>query len=888
MGGSQLKALKASLKSHGLIGQTNTKGKGKGSKKVNDRNRQDKEKVLSNIRDAFSPFDVKKSKQKVDVIGRKVQGATGKPGISKQIGEENRRSALLAQMAAKNRVGGLMDRRFGENDPSMNPEEKMLERFTRERQMRASKGNLFSLEDEDDTYADGMGGGDILTHGGQALSLADDFDEGDLGISDEDEESKRELAEIAKKRKRLAEGGEPSEDEEEPKVKKSRDEVMKEIIAKSKFYKHERQMAKMEDQNEIDKLDDKEAFDELMGGLREAGSFGNRDAPQVADKDEEYEQQVRMFAFDRRARPADRTKTEDEIAKEKAEKLQKLERKRLARMNGEEVSESDSSSSSDESEVEDDREQPEYGDHDDEINDAEAFGFAASASKTSKSGDEDDEGVEDIEGNYAIDEEFQDFASEGEDEDQEEVASKKPAAKKSKSTKSTAYTFECPEDLSDLTEIFSQYPVSEQPVIVDRILTLYHPSLNKDNKEKISAFTNILAEYILQAGNTKTEGKDDVAAVLDKLIAQLKKLSEKYNESLSEFLRQKLTEAENTLLASIESVKSKQKMTCHSPSYLFLFTLVGILFSTSDHFHQIVTPATLLMGQHLSQHKVNSLGDILAGLYLSSTLLSYQRISKRYIPEVVQFLAKSIALLAPIPAVALPKDILVLQGEYEDISSPKFRKFATTAKDLKSKQAMKPLALRDILDLQSPSKRDTQVSAQLYVQTCALVSSFTSLWSDKLALVEMFGPFVNGPLTFDTNSKQTASLASRIEKVVKFSQQARVPLTLQAHRPIPIASNVPKFEENYSVDKKSYDPDQTRQEISKLKAAVKKERKGALRELRKDNQFVAREKIRNRREADSAYHEKMARLVRTVATEEGAEKNKYEREKAARKRKSKN
>lgn len=89
MGGSQLKALKASLKSHGLIGQTNTKGKGKGPKKANDRNRQDKEKILANIRDAFSPFDVKTSKQKIDVVGRRVQGAVGRPGISKQIGEEN-------------------------------------------------------------------------------------------------------------------------------------------------------------------------------------------------------------------------------------------------------------------------------------------------------------------------------------------------------------------------------------------------------------------------------------------------------------------------------------------------------------------------------------------------------------------------------------------------------------------------------------------------------------------------------------------------------------------------------------------------------------------------------------------------------------------------------
>lgn len=68
-----------------------------------------------------------------------------------------------------------MDRRFGENDPTMSLEERMLERFTRERQ-RASKGVAFNLEDEDE-----------LTHYGQSLSKLDDFDNVGLGLDSEDE-----------------------------------------------------------------------------------------------------------------------------------------------------------------------------------------------------------------------------------------------------------------------------------------------------------------------------------------------------------------------------------------------------------------------------------------------------------------------------------------------------------------------------------------------------------------------------------------------------------------------------------------------------------------------------------------------------------------------------
>lgn len=57
----------------------------------------------------------------------------------------------------------------------MSLEERMLERFTKERQ-RASKGSAFNLEDEEE-----------LTHYGQSLSKLDDFDNVGLGLDDDDE-----------------------------------------------------------------------------------------------------------------------------------------------------------------------------------------------------------------------------------------------------------------------------------------------------------------------------------------------------------------------------------------------------------------------------------------------------------------------------------------------------------------------------------------------------------------------------------------------------------------------------------------------------------------------------------------------------------------------------
>ena len=88
---------------------------------------------------------------------------------------QQRKKTLLREYQEKGRAGGIVDKRFGENDPTVAPEERMLERFTRERQ-RMSKGVAFNLEREDE-----------LTHYGQSLSNMDDFDGAGLGLDDEDD-----------------------------------------------------------------------------------------------------------------------------------------------------------------------------------------------------------------------------------------------------------------------------------------------------------------------------------------------------------------------------------------------------------------------------------------------------------------------------------------------------------------------------------------------------------------------------------------------------------------------------------------------------------------------------------------------------------------------------
>ncbi len=122
----------------------------------------------------------------------------------------------------------------------------MAERFAQEAIRGYKRHNVFDLEDDEPTAG--------LTHGGKPLfdgqGLKDDFDEEDLSSGDESDGSKAERRML--KRMRLEEEGGEGEDgqDDQPDRKRSRAEIMQEVIAKSRKYKYLRQAAKEED-NEL-------------------------------------------------------------------------------------------------------------------------------------------------------------------------------------------------------------------------------------------------------------------------------------------------------------------------------------------------------------------------------------------------------------------------------------------------------------------------------------------------------------------------------------------------------------------------------------------------------------------------------------------------------------
>lgn len=892
MAPSQLKQLKASLREHGVLGPQKSKKQRKATSK-DAAKRLQRNAALDGIRERFNPFEAKAParKDKFEVATSKpAKVAVGRPGVTRGLGEERRRETLLREIQSRNKVGGMLDRRFGENDPTMSLEEKAAERFARQ-SMRASKKNaMFNLENDSEEEM-------VLTHGGRSLDLGgddkDDFAEILSGSEGEDFD-----AQDDRPRKRLRigneqiDGNDGMEDTEDvPERKKSKNEVMKEVIAKSKLYKAERQAAKADDDDlraELDK--DMGEFYEALRAHKPTvkqlpsppitDSEPTMDPGRAAmlagksreDAEKEYESNLRQLKLDARSKPSVRTKTEEEKAVEQAAKLEELERKRIRRMKGE-----------DESSDEEDDAGDGVEDLDDEIDDAEAFGLAQPEYPTRPQLDVEDEDefvFDDIvaTGSEAemsdSDEESGSDAELDDDGDDDFINGlvlpkaagipKKIAS--SSASKSLAYTFPCPQSHDEFLEVTKDTNLADLPTVVQRIRALYHKGLAQENQQKLGRFAAVLVEHI--AFLTNSDEKDLPFSVLESLIRHLHSMAKSQPEDVGLAFRDHLREIANQRPLELR------------PGDLIILTGISTIFPTSDHFHSVVTPAMLAIARFLGQGSFQSLRELALGAYCCTLALQYQSFAKRCIPEVMTNIASALAILAPR---SLPKT-----DQGGDFLVP--IRWPETPIHL-NKTGLKGSKVLSFNDLRSVG--DSTVDAGILLDTFLRLSEqAAALWQSKNAFPEMIEPIrklashlLSDPCK-DVLSKRLRKTAQEaltsISSRVDDSLVRRKPLLLHKHRPLAIKSSIPAFGENFNPDR-HYDPDRERAEMAKLKAEHKKEKKGAMRELRKDANFIAREQLREKKAKDEAYDKKFKRLIAEIQGEEGQEAKQYERERAKRK-----
>lgn len=723
------------------------------------------------------------------------------------------------------------------------------------------------------------------------------------------------------------EDAEKEEDVGDDDRKRSKAEVMREVMAKSKLAKYERQQTRMADD------DIREELDNELSDLRSLLFEQSKEASKAEDepvgkrplfgdgskKKDEYDAAVREMAFERRAKPQDRLKTEEEKAEELAEKLKKAEENRLKRMRGEEP------------DVESKRKSARIGGGDDLEDDFELDGMTSGEvyglgqglaverdnddDDASADGDEDAHGQTDEEQSEEEEDEEDDFADladpqalaePGDDDDGEElesdderaltatIARRQSKHKASPSSKMLPFTFPCPATHDELLDIIeaNQITAEQVPIVLKRIRALYHASLAEDNKFKLQAFLGVLLDHLVYVSasvqsSSKIERQTNMQ-LIDSIVVQIFSLAKVYPLVAAQHFMSKLALMQRNLTKGLtKGPTALDSKTWPGLTECILLKVTSTIWPTSDRAHPVATPLSILINQYLSGGRVRNLKDLTSGLFLCCLSYNNEQQSKRLLPETLNFLHNAITLLAPIKSVKSLRQVNQSFGipwpDFGIESSKQIRIISPTA----------PAEKVDLLGALSDDESNIEsLKASLLQASLQLVTDFAHLYTGSVAFVELFEPFhsilKNLSVLQDTLEMKRKTTFDLLSRLLTNAKTQRRFLRLQAHRAIAIASHVPKFDQGFNPERrggKSFDPDTERAEQAKLRALLKKERKGAIRELRRDNDFLTNEKRKEREEEDTRYKKTMDKIVGSLSTERGEQK-KYLQDKQRLKKRS--
>ncbi|PVU95365.1 hypothetical protein BB559_002765 [Furculomyces boomerangus] len=822
---SALKKLKSSLSTAGIIGQKATVTK-KDKKKSTDRSTEMQKKLASKLREIqneMNPFEIQVNNKKDQVLGRKVRGESGRPAISRQQGIEKREKTLLVELDRSNKVGGIKDRRFGENNPSISYEEKMLTRFTKERQKQINKPNLYDLSDGSDN--------ETLTHFGQNLADVDDYDNLGLDISDDDETS----GAIDKRTvsndhfggfESVSKGSSGYSMEKGDGTKKTRAEIMQEVIAKSKMYRYERQQAREDDSLAREELD--EEFNEIQSILASEGNFSSgkvfADKPQRNSTDELYDTTVRELIFDKRAKPMDRLKTEEEIAAEQKHTLEKAERHRIRRMKG-----IDSEN----------------------IESKEDNGISGGKGVVGKKGS------------------FVSSKKVGDDE--------------------LPYTFDAPEDYNQWVELVDSYTLEQQLLIADRLRVLYHPSLSPQNKSRCENMFEVFMEHIAVLSEQDPPVPQKIIDGFAKHISDLASISP---VAAGNFSRDLVVDFQSRMVKDMNQQSGTFRKYAPLASDLVRMRLLISIFSSSDKYHPVITPVILALSQYLSLSLISNGVDASKHVIICGILHEAVRLSRRYIPEVMNSLQLLMYSLLYVGDDKMGNGQFVgmfplSNGQQKQTS--KFRILVNGTESISDESGKsytdykmkwgwltnEDEAIELVLGTKLALARSVLVLVEKYAQLYFAETSFPETFDPFIRMLGAFVDQCRGNKASCDIYKHALQVLDALNAIKSnFVVTKRKALELQKHKPVAIRQVAPKFDAAYSLDK-HYDKfgknnrENSVSEVEKLTKMHKKETRGAIRELRKDAMFLSQAKLTKQKEKDEIYKNKMKAAWSILETDQG-------------------
>jgi nucleolar protein 14 len=240
----------------------------------------------------------------------------------------------------------------------------------------------------------------------------------------------------------------------------------------------------------------------------------------------------------------------------------------------------------------------------------------------------------------------------------------------------------------------------------------------------------VLIEHILYITSPPTPR----FSLLSPLIAHLFALTKSYPiQSASHFISKLDLMQKNLKRGLSHGVTEPDSKTWPGLPELSLLRAIGLLWSTSDMNHHVVSPARLLMGSYLGLCRVRSLQDLTSGLFLCTLFLQYEELSKRLVPEALNFLQNSLLHLAPHKF----KTEASLPGSFP---APDFKAEHCHVSPLdrksKSLEAKKP----DLTALLTSDYAGEQAKVDLLGLTFDLLGQYADVYKSLDAFVELYEP----------------------------------------------------------------------------------------------------------------------------------------------------
>lgn len=268
-----------------------------------------------------------------------------------------------------------------------------------------------------------------------------------------------------------------------------------------------------------------------------------------------------------------------------------------------------------------------------------------------------------------------------------------------------------------------------------------------------------------------------------------------------------------------------------------LLLLVSRIFSCSDFHHVVASPAQLLLSYYLGVGRMTKMEHVRRALALVYCSMQFQQVGKRCVPEALQVL------------------YTILRA-------------AMTGDDKASHYFCRPLGRSVVEELKGARKTKTSEISALFDESREFTGN--EIFSVACALTEQIFEILregNYPALREA-IRPFAFLLPKHEKICALLEGSALltkSLQLQQHKPLALPLLTPDFAADYSMEhRKRSGQDADEQSAARMKRAIKREYKGAVRELKRDAAFLAEHKTKETRRKDAEYKTKMNKIIGSI------------------------